>query len=88
VPTLAAHFLCGVSATADAAAFVAAFNADTYVGKMFTASNAAGVITLTCNTPGYLGEVLDFTENTSGARIDLSTGITTSGAETTITFST
>jgi hypothetical protein len=87
-PVAASEFLRGVSATADAAAFVVAFNNDTYWSKMYTASSDSGVITLTCNIPGYLGDILDFSESTSGVRIDLSAGLVTEGAETALTFTT
>lgn len=44
--------------TADAASFVAAVNAHTTIGRMVTASNLLGVVTLTSKVPGVFGNGL------------------------------
>lgn len=46
-PSGQAQFLCGVSATADAAALVAIINAHTTLSTWVVASNLAGVVTIT-----------------------------------------
>lgn len=70
VTKTAAH---GADDTADAVALVAAILADTTLNKIVTASNVAGVVTITALVPGVLGNQI--TTVASG------TGVTASGAK-------
>ncbi|HET9554907.1 MAG TPA: hypothetical protein VFP50_18220 [Anaeromyxobacteraceae bacterium] len=60
------------SDTASAAALAAAINTDATINKLVTASSAAGVVTLTANMPGPLGNKV--------ALVASGTGVTASGA--------
>lgn len=54
-PSGTAQFLRGVSDTADAAAAVVKINAHPVLKLSFTATSALGVVTITCNEKGVLG---------------------------------
>ena len=79
----------GASDTLDAAAAVAAINAHSTVGQVVTASNVAGVITLTANQLGVTGNFVsygsvDSTITAAGAHLTLGAGGNTAGTSSTL----
>ena len=61
-PTTALHFETDGSDTADAAALAAAINAHTDAGKIVTATSALGVVTITANQAGLIGNHIALAE--------------------------
>ena len=66
------------SDTASATALAAAINADTTINKLCYATSAAGVVTITSNLPGPLGNKITLVA--SGTGVTASAGTLTSGA--------
>lgn len=60
---VANQFNIGVSATANAAACVAAINASTTLGSWVTASNVLGVMTIVAKIPGKMGNAITLAES-------------------------
>jgi phage tail sheath gpL-like len=66
-PAGAVQFETGVSDASSAASLASVINAHTTVGKLVTASAAAAVVTLTCNTPGLVGNFLTLAISAHGS---------------------
>lgn len=79
----------GASDTADAAALVAAVLADTTLNKLMTASNVAGVVTLTALQPGVAANGITVAASGTGVTAGaarLAGGVGGDAAATTISF--
>lgn len=79
-PAGSAQWARGVSDTADAAALVACVNAHATVSQYVTASNVLGVVTLTANVKGPIGNLITLVSS-NGTRLAVTgSGLLASGA--------
>ena len=54
------------NATVTAANLAALINANTTTNKLFSATSAAGVVTVTCLTPGLIGNLMTLASSSVG----------------------
>lgn len=79
-PSGSAQWARGVSDTADAAALVACVNAHTTVSKYVVATSVAGVVTLTANVKGPVGNLITLTSSSNTTLAVTGSGALTGGA--------
>jgi hypothetical protein len=66
-PTTSVQFLTGTTDTLSAVSLAAKINAHATVSKLVSATSAGAVITLTCNTPGLVGNFLTLAISAHGS---------------------
>jgi phage tail sheath gpL-like len=79
-PSGSAQWARGVSDTADAAALVACINAHTTVSQYVTAASVAGVVTITANIKGVIGNLITLTSSSNTTLAVTGSGKLASGA--------
>ena len=77
-PAGAVQFLTGTTDELSAVSLAAVINAHTTVGKLVTATSALKVVSLTCNTPGLVGNFLTLAISAHGS---VTGAVFASGAE-------
>lgn len=78
------QFNVSATATTQAAAMVASFNASTNLTGIVTAANVAGVITITAAVPGAVGNALVVTESLTNVAVTTSFATAATGSNGTI----